>query len=192
MSSAGSDSDDEHQALPPPPMQFDALTDAHVDTFTEVFEVFDQQGHGRLHCSDLRVALRMVGLETTREESRGYAQVFCGDRDAGFTLPEFLSVCDDVMSQRPADARASHLEDAFAMLDTEKTGHLAAAQIGAWSSSADAAGFSAEDGAGAPSVGFAADDDLDMVKLLEDLGMAGQGMGREDFIKLLSQSESVI
>lgn len=124
--------------------ELEVLTPSQVATLTELFELFDQQGRGHMHMSDVRVALRMANCEVSRDEARGYAALYCSDAQHGFTLQEFLAVCDDIIKGRPDGFRDKLLEGAFSQLDTDGSGELDVDALKQWGSLVTEACISAD------------------------------------------------
>jgi Ca2+-binding EF-hand superfamily protein len=102
------------------PAVTDALSASQLDTLKDLFTVFDQQNLGHMPVTELRVALRMAGVETNRDEAHGLIAMFCADREAGFTLDEFLSVVNEKIRDRPADYRDNFLATVFDAIDSEE------------------------------------------------------------------------
>jgi Ca2+-binding EF-hand superfamily protein len=124
------------------PAVLEVLTPPQVDTLRDLFTVFDQQGLGFLHPTELRVALRMAECEVTRDTAHALIATHCADPAHGFTVEEFLSVVDELVRSRPAGFRRNFLESVFASLDGDGAGDLDAAQLERWA--ADVANAEAE------------------------------------------------
>ena len=194
-----------------PPLVIDALTPAQVETLKDLFTVFDQQGQGFLHPSELRVALRMADCEVSRDEAHAFTASFCLDRERGFTLEEFLAVVDHVVASRPPDFRRRYLESTFDALDADGAGDLDANQIGKWAAlvketeaSSDAAP-SATERTDWSRVHVAPDylqlEPLDrelskpggIDKFMRDLGLdPSSRISRETFVELFLGSETIV
>jgi Ca2+-binding EF-hand superfamily protein len=192
------------------PAVTDALSASQLDTLKDLFTVFDQQNLGHMPVTELRVALRMAGVETNRDEAHGLIAMFCADRDAGFTLDEFLSVVNEKIRERPADYRDNFLATVFDAIDSEEAGELDYVQLSKWANVVGAAERESTSVlAASPTVRsnlHAAPDHLRLPTLEDDITkpgglerfMADLGLDpnsrltREAFVNLFANSDTIV
>ena len=98
-----------------------ALTEDQTQEIREAFDLFDTDGSGRIDAKELKVAMRALGFEPSKEEVRRLiAEV---DRDGGgqVEFAEFLVMMTTKMGER--DSREEMIK-AFRLFDDDETGKI--------------------------------------------------------------------
>lgn len=196
---------------PSAPAVFEALSSGQQATLRDLFSVFDQQGRGYMHPSELRIALRMAECEVSRDEAYALTATHCRHREFGFTMEEFLLVVDELVKSRPKDFREKYLAETFDLLDAEGNGAIGADDIARWGSVVREAETAAEATTSradarkweslhaAPSQLTDVPLDVELLKpggidrFMKELGFDPQSnISREVFISMLLNSDTII
>lgn len=184
----GDDSEDDADfaaAAPHVAQALDKFAPEQQAELREVFQLFDQQGRGKMSCSDLRVAFRVLGAEVSREQYQAFVSIYSGDGKR-FTQSEFFEIAAEVLSRRTAADKQKLLEDAFQLFDTTKAGVISAKQLGRTLTQLDH--FIELSEAGHLDI----DSDDELQRMLADLNAQDIGMTRADFVNLLMSSHSIM
>ena len=87
--------------------------------------MFDVEGDGVLDAQELRVAMRALGFDISKEDAKHLEQKLGVPRGAGDKMVVPFDVFQDAMSERMVsrDSR-EEIAKAFALFDEEKSGHI--------------------------------------------------------------------
>ena len=113
------------------------LPQSRLEDVQDVFHIFNQQGKGNLHMAELKIALLMLGWSVSTEEARALTALFCADKVRGFSLDEFVSVCEELTRTR-SFASQQAAREVFALLDSDHTGTISVQQIAQWGAEVEA------------------------------------------------------
>lgn len=87
----------------------------------EAFDLFDPDGTGRIATRDLKVAIRALGFEPSREELRKLTASVDPDGVGKLSFEEFLEIMSSKMSEK--DSKEEVLK-AFRLFDDDGTGKI--------------------------------------------------------------------
>lgn len=168
------------------------FTPERREELADLFAVFDQQGKGHILAADLRVAMRMLGVELTREQMQSLGTLYSSDGGKSFTKSEYFEACDEILSSRTDADRENAIEEAFSLFDTSAAGAVGPkelqrviAQLTREVAAAEAEGSDEVPTFDAPSA-------EDIAEIIADLGIGDSVLGRNDFIRILTSSGSIV
>ena len=87
----------------------------------EAFDLFDPDGTGKIPTRELKVAIRALGFEPTREEIRKLTAAVDPDGQGKLSFEEFLDIMSSKMSEK--DSKEEVLK-AFRLFDDDGTGKI--------------------------------------------------------------------
>merc|ERR1712166_241497 len=87
----------------------------------EAFDLFDTSGSGTIESKELKVALRALGFEPSKDEIKKLIGDFDKDGSGRIDFHEFLDIMITKMSERDTPAG---LENAFVLFDTDGDGQI--------------------------------------------------------------------
>lgn len=99
-------------------LNFSQLSQNHIKTLKDAFQMLDDDGDGRISEKDLGTILRSVGKQSTDEQTKAMLSV--GDTQStneGIAFSEFLSVMSRTVGEFPDD---SEITDCLESLSDEK------------------------------------------------------------------------
>ncbi|GKT35579.1 centrin-1 [Aduncisulcus paluster] len=98
-----------------------ALTPEQKQEIREAFDIFDTEGNGTIDTKELRVAIRALGFEPSRDELK--RMVAETDREGTGTIDfnGFLEVMTVKMADRDSN---EEIMKAFRLLDSDDTGYI--------------------------------------------------------------------
>ena len=170
-----------------------------IEDLKEVFTLFDISRKQRMNCSDLRVALRVLGTDLSPAEVAAHSSRRSSS-GVYFTFSEFVHVASDIVSRRAPNSKQKLLEDAFDIFDDSKSGTVTAKQLSRVVSRINSFALTAtssnkeegdEDLITAHSAVMHVDD-AEIVQLLKEIGAEENGLTKEDFVKLFLNSSSIL
>jgi len=97
------------------------LTEDQKNEIREAFDLFDIDGSGSIDAKEIKVAMRALGFEPTKEEIKKMIADVDKDRSGTVEYSEFLEMMAVKMSQR--DTREEILK-AFRLFDDDETGKI--------------------------------------------------------------------
>jgi centrin-1 len=97
------------------------LSDEQKADIKEAFDLFDPDGTGKIASRDLKVAIRALGIEPTREEIRKLTANVDPDGLGKISFEEFLDLMSSKMSEK--DSKEEVLK-AFHLFDDDRTGKI--------------------------------------------------------------------
>lgn len=148
----------------------------------EVFQLFMQHKKLVMNCSDLRVALRVWGVEITREQLQAFTTLFSSDGKT-FTQHEFLDICSELESKRSDADREQQLAEGFSLFDASASGVLTAKQLS--KSLAKLTTFDVVP-PGAEEI-----DETEIASMFADLDISSGGLTKTQFLDLMRSSETI-
>uniref|UniRef100_M4C2C5 EF-hand domain-containing protein n=1 Tax=Hyaloperonospora arabidopsidis (strain Emoy2) TaxID=559515 RepID=M4C2C5_HYAAE len=93
----------------------------------EAFDLFDSTGSGRINSSELKVVMRALGFEPTKEEIQTLiTDTLNPDSSGTIGYPEFLAIMTSKVTDR--DPR-EEIRKAFRLFDSHKTGKISFADL---------------------------------------------------------------
>lgn len=100
------------------PLNFNQLSQNHIKTLKDAFEMLDDDGDGRISQKDLRTVFRSIGQQITDEQLQEMLQV--GNPEGvneGIAFSEFLSILSRTVGSLPED---SEITDCLKTLSDDK------------------------------------------------------------------------
>ena len=99
------------------------ITEREIETYKEVFDLFDVNGIGSLSPNDLRNALEMFGYHPKRAIVYQIISDLDSAESGGISFKEFLKIMTD--QNRPCDEDTEEdFERVFSYFDTDQKGYL--------------------------------------------------------------------
>ena len=68
------------------------LTSAQLQEIKEVFNLFDTDGSGSMDPSEMRIVMRALGFNPTKEEVWDLASEFASEEDPALSFEEFMYI----------------------------------------------------------------------------------------------------
>lgn len=156
-----------------------------VDLFS-VFDIRDGRGSGKMHCRDLCVASRMLGVEMSREHLQALATLYSVD-GLHFTQDEFVEIASELITTKPEEEQKEQwLRTCFQLFDVHGSGVVASKQLEKIVEQLNAASTKAEAGL---------IDDIseeELRRMVKDLDAEGVGLTKASFVELLMNSNSIL
>ncbi|KAK1747342.1 centrin-1 [Skeletonema marinoi] len=97
------------------------LTDDQKAEIREAFDLFDTDGSGTIDIKELKVAMRALGFETSKDELRKLVAQVDKDGSGAVDFKEFLQMMTAKMADR--DSR-DEIVKAFRLFDDDETGKI--------------------------------------------------------------------
>jgi len=107
-----------------PPIALHAVAQSNVLVFCtpqEAFDLFDTDGSGHIDCKELKVAMRALGFEPSKEEVRRLLKEADKDGSGTVEFPEFLQIMTTKFGQRDSK---EEMTKAFRLFDDDETGKI--------------------------------------------------------------------
>eukprot|EP00759_Apiculatamorpha_spiralis_P057046 PhF_6_TR836/c0_g1_i1/m.1262 len=161
----------QHGTSVPPAAIVSTLSRSVREELCQVFKLFDTCGQGTMDMKELRVALRVVGIEITKDDATLIGKLYGGE-SGQLTENDFLEVAAHKIQERGSDGLRRSLEEGFLLFDTEGYGTLTARALQTTCKDLVDQGL--------------IDNSVDFDKLLSNL-VGTTSMSREEFIDLLSK-----
>jgi Ca2+-binding EF-hand superfamily protein len=157
----------------------------------DLFSVFDlndgrTSGPGRMHCRDLRVAARIIGVDMSREQQQSLTTLYSAEGQY-FTRSEFLEIATELIISKPeSDQKEAFLHSSFNLLDTHGSGVVTAKQLHKALQQINAAAIASDAGV--------VDEltEADLEAMMRELDTDGLGLSKTNFVELLSTSTSIM
>ncbi len=102
------------------------LSEQQKQEIKEAFDLFDTSGSGTIEAKELKVALRALGFEPTKEEINALINKADKDKSQRIDFQEFLEIMITKMSEKDS---AQELENAFELFDLDKDGVITFAEL---------------------------------------------------------------
>uniref|UniRef100_A0A7R9V3B1 Caltractin n=1 Tax=Chlamydomonas euryale TaxID=1486919 RepID=A0A7R9V3B1_9CHLO len=96
-------------------------TPQQLGELKEAFELFDADGGGTIDMTELRVAMKALGFEQTKEEVRKTVWEIDSDGSGTISFEEFVSL---VTKQSQGKDKKQELKEAYKLFDQEPKGHI--------------------------------------------------------------------
>jgi|Transcript_79833 Ca2+-binding EF-hand superfamily protein len=96
------------------------LTNEQQQMIKEVFELFDIDGSGTFDLKELRVALRVIGIEVSKEDFKRLLSTF-EDTSGIISMVGFTMVVSDLWGKMD---KTSQIKKEFKVLDTDSSGFI--------------------------------------------------------------------
>jgi centrin-1 len=97
------------------------LTEEQKQEIREAFDQFDTDGSGSIDAKELKVAMRALGFELSRDEIRQMIQATAGQNVSAIDFNQFLEMMGQKILAR--DPR-QEIEKAFALFDKDRNGKI--------------------------------------------------------------------
>ena len=97
------------------------LSESQKNEIKEAFDMFDTAGFGVIEAKELKVALRALGFNPTREEIKNLIQQSNSDNQMKVDFQQFLDILIMKMSERDSP---SELDNAFALFDVNGDNYI--------------------------------------------------------------------
>jgi len=91
-----------------------------VDLY-EAFELFDTKSAGYISLDDVRVAIRALGFEPTRDQLKSYGELVNYDRTKRVSFNDFITIMSHKMTEKDSK---EDLVKAFRLMDSDNTGRV--------------------------------------------------------------------
>ncbi|XP_044300757.1 calmodulin-like protein 4 [Varanus komodoensis] len=102
------------------------LSHDQINEFKECFSLYDKKRKGKIKASDLLTAMRCLGTSPTPGEVARHLQLHKGDGSAELDFSDFLTIMYRQMQQ---EEPRNEILSAMSMMDKQKTGFIAAAEL---------------------------------------------------------------
>lgn len=182
----GSDEDDDYVAsIPAAQSSLAHFSSDQQQELQEVFQLFDQQERGKMNCSDLKIAFRVLGVEITREQYQAFTAIYSTDAKF-FNRSEFYEIAAEVLPKHNAEDKEKMLEEAYHLFDTTKAGVITAKQLSRVLNQLDTYTKMSEAG------DMELETDEELQAMLTDLDVQDVGMSKAEFLTLLMPSASIM
>ncbi|KAI9325211.1 centrin-1 [Zopfochytrium polystomum] len=110
----------QHEEEPQAPAHYD-LTAQQLQEIREVFDLFDTDGSGSIDLSELRIVMRSLGFNPTKEEVWAMASEFASEEEPSLSFDEFLFLMAAKLSEKDTHAEMMR---AFRLFDVEGRGKI--------------------------------------------------------------------
>ena len=97
------------------------LSETQKKEIKEAFELFDTSGSGTIEAKELKVALRALGFEPSKDELKNLIGNFDKDNSGRIDFHEFLDIMITKMSEKDSQ---QELDKAFELFDLNKDGSI--------------------------------------------------------------------
>jgi Ca2+-binding EF-hand superfamily protein len=110
------------------------LSQKQVAELVDLFSVFDlRDGHsggpGKMHCRDLRVAARILGVDMSREQLQSLTTLYSAEGQY-FTQAEFIEIATELIISKPeSEQKEAFLQSSFGLFDSHGSGVVTAKQL---------------------------------------------------------------
>ena len=102
------------------------LSEQQKEEIKEAFDLFDTSGSGTIEAKELKVALRALGFEPTKEEIRGLIGDVDKEGSGKIDFHEFLDIMITKMSEKDS---SQELENAFELFDLDRDGRISFSEL---------------------------------------------------------------
>ena len=92
------------------------MSEGQKQEIKQAFDLFDTSGSGTIESKELKVALRALGFEPSKEEIKNLIGKFDKDGTMRIDFHEFLDIMITKMSEKDS---AQELENAFELFDVD-------------------------------------------------------------------------
>ncbi len=159
-----------------------------VDLFS-VFNIKDARtthGPGKMHCRDLQVAARILGVDMPREQLQSLTTLYSAEGQY-FTQAEFIEIATELIISKPEpEQKEAFLHSAFTLFDSHGSGVVTAKQLFRTLQQINSAAAACDAGV----IDNLTEEDLQA--MIQDLDMEGIGLSMASFVELLSASNSIM
>ena len=100
---------------------YQELTEDQKNEIREAFDLFDTDGSGTIDAKELKVAMRALGFEPSKEEIRKLISQIDKDKDGNVDFSEFLSMMTMKMGERDSK---EEMVKAFRLFDDDESGKI--------------------------------------------------------------------
>ena len=167
------------------------LSPKQIDELVDLFSVFDinegRAGHEKkMHCRDLRVAARILGVELSREQLQSLITLYSAEGQF-FTQDEFVEIATELIIAKPEnEQKDAFLQSSFNLFDSHGSGVVTAKQLHKTLLQVNSAAAVCEAGV----VDDLTEEELEAMIL--DLDKDGLGLTKANFVDLLRESNSIM
>ena len=102
------------------------LTPQQLQEAKDAFDLFDTTGTNTIEQKELKIALMMLGFETTKEEIRTVVSELESSNSNIIEFKDFIEIVEILLSKRDTVAE---LTEAFKLFDIDGTGRITAKNI---------------------------------------------------------------
>ena len=103
------------------------LTAQQKQEIKDAFDLFDTSGSGTIQPGELKVALRALGMEPSKEDIQKLVEQFDHDQTGTIDFHEFLAIMMKKMGE--TDAKDA-LEEAFTLFDKNADSYVSTSELG--------------------------------------------------------------
>ncbi|KAI9313010.1 centrin-1 [Zopfochytrium polystomum] len=147
----------QQQEEPQAPAHYD-LTAQQLQEIREVFDLFDTDGSGSIDLSELRIVMRSLGFNPTKEEVWAMASEFASEEEPSLSFDEFLFLMAAKLSEKDTHAEMMRAFPAISFKDLKRVARELGEDMG--------------------------DDEIQM--MIDETDKDGDGeIGEEDWIRIL-------
>jgi len=104
----------------------DDFTEQQVNDFKEAFRLFDRDGDGVIHCSEIGTVLRAIGQNPSETDLTEIVRDAENASKVNIDFPEFISL---VSKQLKSALNEEDVKEAFKAFDKQGTGQISAGAL---------------------------------------------------------------
>ena len=98
------------------------LNPEQIEDIKETFKLFDTDGSGNIDATELKVAIRSLGMDQNNQGLKNMIDMITGQGGHSIEFGEFLNMMNSQIEANKHDD--SHLMDMFRTLDSNQTGKI--------------------------------------------------------------------